>query len=48
MENSKKNYETPQVTMHGTVEDLTLTGGVAYVDVPQGTPNNGNVTGSHP
>ena len=37
MENNKRNYETPRVTMHGTVQDLTLHGGGKYVDVPIGT-----------
>jgi hypothetical protein len=45
----RKTYETPRVTVNGTVEQLTLTGGGASVDVPQGTSAVGginSITGS--
>jgi hypothetical protein len=49
MKNAKKSYETPSLTVHGTVAELTLQGGGGLVDVPGGTPTNtpGGVTGTH-
>lgn len=38
MHNNKKPYESPKVTIHGTVQDLTLKGGGHYIDLPKGTP----------
>jgi len=38
MKNEKESYETPQLTVHGTVGELTLRGGGDFVDVPIGTP----------
>ena len=45
----KKNYNPPQLTVHGTVGELTLKGGGGFVDAPVGVgvavgPSN---TGSH-
>ena len=47
----KETYEAPELVSHGNVEDLTLAGGGTLVDVPIGTPVNGNVNnviGTHP
>jgi hypothetical protein len=38
MKNAKKTYESPRLTVHGTVGELTLTGGGSSTDVPNGTP----------
>jgi hypothetical protein len=46
MQNEKKTYETPTVTTHGTVTELTLKGGGLYSDVPEGTPVTGITVGS--
>ena len=48
MKIEKKSYATPQLTMHGTVAELTQHGGVAFQDVPYGTPAADNADGSHP
>jgi hypothetical protein len=34
----KKSYSTPQLAVHGTVAELTLKGGIAFIDTPIGTP----------
>ena len=49
MQKEKQRYELPEVTRHGTVEELTQQGGGSSVDVPIGTPANtpGGITGSH-
>jgi hypothetical protein len=49
MNSTRKTYETPRVTVHGTVGELTLQGGGGLVDVPGGTPTNvpGGITGTH-
>jgi hypothetical protein len=46
----KRNYETPELTVHGTVEDLTLQGGGHFADMPIGVgdPVGPGNTGSHP
>ncbi len=43
----KKIYTTPELIVHGDVENLTQQGGSEATDVPQGTPNAGpgTVTG---
>jgi hypothetical protein len=46
MQIEKKIYETPKVTTHGTVTELTLKGGGLYSDVPEGTPIAGITVGS--
>lgn len=33
---NKKPYTTPQLTVHGDVENITLQGGVDNADVPMG------------
>jgi hypothetical protein len=39
MENNKQPYMAPEVTKHGTVQELTQNvGAVIAVDVPVGTP----------
>jgi hypothetical protein len=43
MGGEKKPYTTPQLTVYGKVDELTQQGGGAFVDVPQGTPVNGNI-----
>jgi hypothetical protein len=41
MEVEKKSYNTPTLTVHGNVEQITLIGGfVAPKDTPQGLPNS--------
>lgn len=49
MKIEKKTYEIPQLTVHGTVEDLTLQGGGALADIPigAGDPIGPGDTGSH-
>jgi hypothetical protein len=32
MKNNKKTYESPKVTTHGTVEELTQSGGGTHAD----------------
>ena len=34
----KKIYTTPELTVHGDVEKITLQGGATSTDMPQGTP----------
>lgn len=37
----KKVYSTPELTMHGNIEEITLVGGtVAPKDAPRGQPNS--------
>jgi hypothetical protein len=51
MNTTKISYAAPQLTVHGTVAELTRKGGVAFQDVPQGTPAapiGPTVDGSHP
>lgn len=46
-----KPYEAPVIEDYGTLQELTASGGGGFVDVPIGTPVNGNignVTGSTP
>ncbi|HWP44748.1 MAG TPA: lasso peptide [Blastocatellia bacterium] len=41
MELEKKSYSTPQLTVHGSVDQITLIGGfVSPKDTPQGLPNS--------
>ena len=40
---AKKVWETPKLTVHGSVEDLTQQGGGFFTDVPAGTPVNGDI-----
>ena len=35
----KKPYTTPQLTVHGNVEQITLNGGLPNADTPQGVAN---------
>jgi len=42
MEN-KKTYMSPELTVYGDVEKLTEQGGVTSIDVPVGTPADGDV-----
>jgi hypothetical protein len=42
----KKPYNAPKLTVHGNVEVLTQQGGENFIDVPIGTPANGDVAGS--
>ena len=49
MNMEKKTYKAPQLTVHGTVGELTLKGGGGFYDAPVGVgvavgPTN---TGSH-
>jgi hypothetical protein len=43
MKLEKKSYEAPKLEVHGTVTELTQSGGGNQTDVPVGTPVNGNV-----
>jgi hypothetical protein len=37
----KKAYSAPRLTIHGTIERITLQGShTGFVDVPKGTPIN--------
>jgi hypothetical protein len=36
-------YEAPVIEDYGTLQELTASGGGGWVDVPQGTPVNGNI-----
>lgn len=36
-------YEAPVIEDYGTLQDLTASGGGGFVDVPTGTPVNGNI-----
>jgi hypothetical protein len=42
----KKPYNAPKLTVHGNVEVLTQQGGVSFIDVPIGTPADGDTAGS--
>lgn len=33
---SKKNYQPPQITLHGNVTSITRKGGTSFSDVPAG------------
>lgn len=44
MGGEKKPYTTPQLIVHGRVEELTQQGGASSVDMPIGTPVNGNIS----
>ena len=49
MKTNKKTYECPKVTIHGTVEELTQSGGGAHADAVIGIgvaigPNNTGTT----
>lgn len=37
---SKKVYTTPELTVHGNVEKLTLEASSTNADTPQGVPNS--------
>jgi hypothetical protein len=37
-ETEKKQYNSPRVTVHGRVEEITRSGGGTATDVPDGTP----------
>jgi len=43
MQTTKKTYEEPKLEAHGSVEELTQSGGGNFTDVPSGTPVNGNI-----
>jgi hypothetical protein len=41
MEQEKKPYTEPELTVHGDIELITMVGGsVKPTDVPKGLPNN--------
>ena len=44
----KIEYTKPEIADYGDLQELTAQGGIAFVDVPQGTPGGtpGGVTGS--
>lgn len=48
----KETYQTPSLTIYGSVEEITLGSGQDFKDAPNGantangTPNNGNTTGA--
>ncbi|WP_156113918.1 lasso peptide [Myxosarcina sp. GI1] len=48
----KETYETPILTVYGSVEEITLGSGQDFKDAPNGAntangvPNNGNTTGA--
>jgi hypothetical protein len=50
MKNKKTNYETPKLTIHGTVESLTLQGGSGFADasIGIGDPVTTSNSASHP
>jgi hypothetical protein len=41
---TKKNYQTPKLSVYGAVENLTQQGGGSSVDVPFGTSVAANAT----
>ena len=43
---AKKVWKTPTLTVHGTVKDLTQQSGASFIDVPQGTPADGDIASS--
>ncbi len=47
IEKPKKQWLNPRVTKFGNVQDITRQNGLAFTDVPIGTPNTGpgSVTG---
>ncbi len=42
---NKKPYTTPQLTVHGDVEKITLQGGLENADVPLGTTDSAYAPG---
>ena len=44
MTSSKKRYSKPQLIRHGDVEEITRSGGFDFVDVPMGTPVDGDIS----
>ena len=42
----RKQYASPELVCHGNVDEITQTGGIAFIDVPIGTPADGDVAGS--
>ena len=42
----KKQYTAPQLVCHGDVDEITQTAGFAFIDVPIGTPADGDVASS--
>ena len=44
VDESKKDYEKPELKVHGDLRDITKSGGGDQIDVPQGTPININDT----
>ena len=43
---AKKRYASPELVRHGDVDEITQTGGTAFIDVPIGTPADGDVASS--
>ena len=48
MKTEKKSYATPQLTVHGSVVEITQHGGGGFIDTPYGTPAASTTDGSHP
>ena len=44
MDESKKDYEKPELKVHGDLREITKSGGGNQVDVPIGTPIDDDTT----
>ena len=45
-DSAKKQYASPELVSHGDVDEITQSAGFSFIDVPIGTPANGDVAGS--
>ena len=46
MKKTKKTYNTPELTIHGDVEEITLAANVTNADVPRGANGTAYPPGS--
>ena len=44
MDESKKDYEKPELKVHGDLREITKSGGGHQIDVPIGTPIDDDTT----
>ena len=44
MDESKKDYEKPELKVHGDIRVITKAGGGSFIDVPIGTPISDDAT----